>query len=76
MGNTLNTGFDQVLNLMNPAVYEVGDIIDTYVFRMAFRDPKNFGFVTAVGLFKSAINIALLVAANRGARLLGQQGLF
>ena len=76
VGNTLNTGFDQVLNLMNPAVYEVGDIIDTYVFRMAFRDPKNFGFVTAVGLFKSVINIALLVAANRGARLLGQHGLF
>ncbi len=76
VGNILNAGFDQVLNMMNPAVYEVGDIIDTYVFRMSFWDPKNFGFTTAVGLFKSVINFALLVAANWGARLLGQQGLF
>ena len=76
VGNILNAGFDQVLNMMNPAVYEVGDIIDTYVFRMSFRDPKNFGFTTAVGVFKSVINFALLVAANWGARLLGQRGLF
>lgn len=76
VGNILNAGFDQVLNMMNPAVYEVGDIIDTYVFRMSFWDSKNFGFTTAVGLFKSVINFTLLVAANWGARLLGQHGLF
>ena len=76
VGNILNAGFDQILNMMNPAVYAVADIIDTYVFRMSFWDPKNFGFTTAVGLFKSVINFALLVAANWGARLLGQQGLF
>ena len=76
VGNILNAGFDQILNMMNPAVYEVADIIDTYVFRMSFWDPKNFGFTTAVGLFKSVINFVLLLAANWGARLLGQQGLF
>ncbi len=76
VGNILNAGFDQILNMMNPAVYEVADIIDTYVFRMSFWDSKNFGFTTAVGLFKSVINFALLLAANWGARLLGQQGLF
>ena len=76
IGYMLNAGFDQILNMFNPAVYEVADIIDTYVFRMSFWDPKNYGYTTAVGLFKSAINFVLLLSANWGARLLGQQGLF
>ena len=29
LGNVLNAGFDQVLNLYSPQVYETGDIIDT-----------------------------------------------
>ena len=47
VGNILNAGFDQIFNLYNPAVLPVSDIIDTYVFRMSFQDPKNFGFTTA-----------------------------
>ena len=76
VGNILNAGFDQIFNMYNPAVLPVSDIIDTYVFRMSFQEPKNFGFTTAVGLFKSVINFALLMAANWGARLLGERGLF
>ena len=76
VGNILNAGFDQIFNLYNPAVLPVSDIIDTYVFRMSFQEPKNFGFTTAVGLFKSVINFILLMAANWGARLLGERGLF
>ena len=34
LGNILNAGFDQVFNLYNPIVYETGDIIDTYVYRI------------------------------------------
>ena len=33
MGKILDQGFEQVLLLYSPAVYEVGDIIDTYVYR-------------------------------------------
>ena len=33
LGNVLSAGFDQIFNLYSPAVYEVGDIIDTYVYR-------------------------------------------
>lgn len=32
LGNVLSAGFDQIFNLYSPAVYEVGDIIDTYVY--------------------------------------------
>ncbi len=38
LGNVLNAGFDQIFNLYNPLVYETGDIIDTYVYRMGLID--------------------------------------
>lgn len=55
LGNVLNAGFDQVFNLHNTAVYETGDIIDTFVYRMGLIDAQ-YGPATAVGLFKSVIS--------------------
>jgi putative aldouronate transport system permease protein len=69
VGSIMNAGFDQIFNLYNPAVYETGDIIDTYIYRVTFQSISDFGFSTAVGLFKSVINLALLLSANRFARL-------
>lgn len=34
VGYILETGFEQVLVFYNPAVYEVADIIQTYVYRL------------------------------------------
>lgn len=78
IGQVMNAGygFDQVFNLYNPTVYEVGDIIDTFVYRITFQRPPDFGFSTAVGLFKSVINFGLLVTADRVAKALGQRGIF
>jgi len=69
-------GFDQIFNLYNPAVYEKADILDTYVYRRTFAVGESYGTSTAVGLFKSVINFALLYAANRAAKRLGQEGIF
>ncbi|SHJ44810.1 putative aldouronate transport system permease protein [Anaerocolumna jejuensis DSM 15929] len=55
LGNVLNAGFDQIFNLYSPAVYESGDIIDTFVYRMGVLDAQ-YGPATAVGLFKSIIS--------------------
>ena len=56
----LNAGFDQVYNLYSPLVYETGDIIDTYVYRMGLLN-LQYSMSTAVGLFKSVIGMALIV---------------
>ena len=56
LGGILDAGFDQIFNLYNPLVYEVGDIIDTYVYRVGLIDQK-FDFTTAVGLFKNVVGI-------------------
>ncbi|ANE47111.1 protein lplB [Paenibacillus swuensis] len=66
LGNILNAGFDQIFNLYNPLVYEKGDILDTYVYRVGILSGK-FSFGTAVGLLKSAISFLLIVAAYRAA---------
>ncbi len=60
LGNVLNAGFDQIYNLYSPAVYETGDIIDTYVYRLGIQQAQ-YSVGTAVGLFKSIISCVLVV---------------
>jgi len=59
VGNILNAGFEQIFNLYGPAVYESGDIIDTFVYRMGFEQ-VHYGLATAVGLLKSVVSLFLL----------------
>lgn len=62
IGNLLNAGFDQVLNLYSPQVYETGDIIDTFVYRFGLLEAK-YGPSQAVSLIKSVISSALTISA-------------
>jgi len=68
-------GFDQVYNLYNPLVYESGDIIDTYVFRVGITEGK-YSMGTAVGLFLNVINLILLVIANSVAKRVNGQNIY
>ena len=76
VGNTMNAGFDQIFNMYNAAVLSVSDILDTYIYRITFQSSGDFGFSTAVGLFKSLINFALLVVFDRIAKWMGERGIF
>lgn len=75
LGNILNAGFDQIFNLYNALVYNKGDIIDTFVYRMGIID-GNFGFSTAVGLFKSVVGFVLIIIAYRLAYKLANYRIF
>ncbi|MGO4545397.1 ABC transporter permease [Paenibacillus sp. 2TAB23] len=59
LGNVLNAGFEQILNLYNPIVYQTGDIIDTYVYRAGLLEIQ-YGLATAVGLLKSLVSFLLI----------------
>ncbi|MNG32584.1 putative multiple-sugar transport system permease YteP [compost metagenome] len=59
IGNVLNAGFEQVFNMYSPVVYQSGDIIDTFVYRIGIVDAQ-YGVATAVGLFKSVVSFLLL----------------
>lgn len=71
VGSIMNAGFDQVYVFYNELVYETGDIIDTYVYRVGLEDMR-FGLSTAVGLFKNAIGFILVFGTNRLAQHWGE----
>lgn len=59
-----NTGFQQIINLYNSMVYETGDILDTFLYRLAFQSPvAQYDLATAVGLIKSVTSIVLVASA-------------
>jgi putative aldouronate transport system permease protein len=64
LGRVLDAGFDQVFNLYSPVVYQTGDIIDTFIYRMAFES-SQFSISTAAGLFKSAIGCIFIISSYR-----------
>lgn len=64
LSQVLNAGFDQIFNLYNPLVYEKGDIIDTFVYRIGLIG-GNYSFGTAIGLFKSVVGLILIVGGYR-----------
>ena len=76
VGSMMSAGFDQIINMYNPSVMDVSDIIDTYVYRRTFQGGMNFSVSTAIGLFKSLINVVLLLAVNYGIRWSGEESLF
>lgn len=75
IGNILDGGFNQIYVLYSVPVYNVGDIIDTWVYRSGILD-FQFSLATAVGLFKGAIGLVLIVVANSAAKRWAEQSLF
>jgi putative aldouronate transport system permease protein len=64
LGNVLNVGFEKVLLLYNPAIYDTADVISTYLYRIAFTS-NSFSYATAIGLFESVIGLLLIIGANK-----------
>ncbi len=75
LGSLLDAGFDQVFMLLNGATLEVGDIIDTYVYRVGLLE-ANFELATAVGLFKGVVGMVMIVSANMVLRKFGERSLW
>lgn len=66
-GSIINDDFDQIFNLLNSSVMQVGDVISTYVYREGLTK-MNYSYATAVGLFKNIIAFALVLLTNSIAR--------
>ena len=67
--NILNAGFEQILTLYSPAVYETGDILDTYIYRISLVNAfPDYSFSTALGLFKSMVSAILIVVSYKSLR--------
>jgi len=64
IGGILNAGFEQILIMYNPAVYQSGDVIDTFIFRQGLTQ-MQFSLSAAVGLFRSVIAFFLILLSNK-----------
>lgn len=74
-GGILYAGFDQIYNLYNPSVYNVSDILDTYVYRNGLATGK-YSLATAAGLFQSVAGIIMLLLTNWLSHRMGEEGLW
>ncbi|WP_409346145.1 ABC transporter permease [Paenibacillus sp. MBLB4367] len=75
MGSVLDVGFEHIFLMLNSTVNEVGDVFETYVYREGLIGGK-FSYTTAIGLFKSAVGMVLIVSANWLTKKFGEEGVY
>lgn len=75
IGRIMSVGFEKVILLYNPTTYVTADVISSYVYRIGLQD-FQFSFSSAVGLFNSVINFALVIGSNWISRKLNNTGLW
>jgi putative aldouronate transport system permease protein len=75
IGSLLEIGYEKIILLYSPAIYETADVISTFVYRKGLLE-ANWSFSSAVGLFNSAINLTLLVLTNTAIRRSGWDSLW
>ncbi|WP_246067144.1 ABC transporter permease [Paenibacillus koleovorans] len=73
IGNLLENNFDQIFNLYTPLVYSVGDVIQTYVYRVGLVS-LDFSYSAAIGLFQNVIGFILLLVVNFSSRKFKEYG--
>lgn len=73
--NIVNAGFDQIFMLYTAPVYDVADIIDTYVYRLGI-EKADYSFSTAAGMFKSLIALVMILIVNTVAKKTGNEGIW
>lgn len=74
LGEILSVSFEQVTIMINPMVSSVAEVIDYYVYRVGLLGANNFSYATAVGLFRSIIALAVVIAANVLAKKIDEDG--
>ncbi|MBU8605826.1 sugar ABC transporter permease [Bacillus safensis] len=75
IGDTLELGFEHVYLLLNATNRGVAEIFDTYVYTAGLKQGQ-FSYSTAVGLFKAAVGLILVMLANRLAKKFGEEGIY
>lgn len=64
MGKIFNVGYEKIMLLYNPAIYDVADVINTYVYRKGLIDAQ-YSYSAAVGLFNCIVSFTLVTLTNK-----------
>lgn len=75
LGGILNAGGEQILLFYSPATYEVGDIIDTFVYRQGLTE-LQYSLGTAISFFQSIIGLTLILVANSLSKKYAETGIW
>ncbi|MDR6880924.1 putative aldouronate transport system permease protein [Bacillus sp. 3255] len=75
IGKFMTVGFEKIILMYNPVIYETADVIQTFVYRKGILE-ANYSYSAAVGLFNAAISFTLLIVANMTAKRLGDTKLW
>ncbi|WP_240762354.1 ABC transporter permease [Paenibacillus thalictri] len=75
VGRFLEAGFEQIFLLYSPAVYQVADIVDTYVYREGLLQ-MQYSFAAAIGMFKNIVGMTLILISNYIVKKMDQPGLW
>jgi putative aldouronate transport system permease protein len=67
LGNILTQGFEKIILLYSPLIYDTSDVISSYVYRRGLIQ-MDYSFGSAVGIFNSIVNLVILVLANHAAQ--------
>lgn len=68
--------FEPVFVLYNSRVLEVSDVVSTYVYRKTFLTAvPDYGYTTAVGLFKSLVGCVLMLGSNIASKKVRGRGI-
>lgn len=62
-GSVLNVGFEKVLLLQNPLNLVGSEVISTYVYKVGMQS-FQYSLSTAIGLFNTVVNLAILLFVN------------
>lgn len=74
-GNIMNISFEKIYLMQNSMNISASEVISTYVYKAAFAEGK-YDYSTAINLFSSVVNFALLISVNLVARKLSDTSLF
>lgn len=63
IGGLMSSGYEKIILLYNPLIYDTADVIASYVYRRGLRE-ASLSYSTAVGLVSSIVNFGLLWMTN------------
>lgn len=75
IGQLMSMGHEKTILLYNPSTYETADIISSYVYRVGLLE-QDWSYSTAIGIFNSAINLVLIIFANKISKKLTETSLW
>jgi len=75
IGNIMTVGYEKIILMYSPAVYETSDVLSTYAYRAGMEDQK-MSLSAAISLMNSFCNVVLLVSANKMTKKLSDTALW